>query len=87
MVEDEGQGFNVNYIDWANGGIGLANMKSRVTAIGGNLIIYSLPENGTTITLEVPIKKRCPEDTEMGIICTLYILISHPPNSSRLYHF
>ena len=57
MIEDDGKGFNMNEIDWTKGSIGLVSMKSRASAIAGNLNIDSQIGQGTSITIEVPFNK------------------------------
>jgi signal transduction histidine kinase len=55
MVEDKGKGFDVESIkdDWAK--FGLRNMKERAESVRGNLMIESSPENGTKVTLSLPL--------------------------------
>jgi signal transduction histidine kinase len=59
IVEDDGLGFNVE------GGtdpmrerrrLGLAGMKQRVRAIGGDFQIESAPAGGTTVFVRVPVR-------------------------------
>jgi signal transduction histidine kinase len=50
-VADNGIGFNPEQISDANG---LNNIQSRVTAIGGELFITSIPNTGTDITIKIP---------------------------------
>jgi signal transduction histidine kinase len=51
-VEDDGVGFNA---DKTKSGNGLRNMEDRLTALGGNFHIDSVPIRGTRITGEVPV--------------------------------
>lgn len=51
MIEDNGKGFSQEKI---KSGIGLASIKSRVSLMKGELYIDST--NGTTITVEIPLK-------------------------------
>ena len=55
-VEDDGQGFNVNQAR-AKGGIGLRSIESRVKYLNGTLDIDSKTGEGTTVNIEVPLKK------------------------------
>lgn len=51
-IRDDGVGFEPARNE--PGGLGLASMRERATALGGNLEIVSSPENGTRILVEVP---------------------------------
>lgn len=53
-ISDDGVGFNVNR---AKKGIGLQNIKTRTIECEGTLDIKSKKEEGTTITIVIPIKK------------------------------
>jgi signal transduction histidine kinase len=50
-VQDDGRGFTIEAI--AKGTDGLANMRQRLTAIGGQLHLRSEPGRGTSVTLQV----------------------------------
>jgi ligand-binding sensor domain-containing protein/two-component sensor histidine kinase len=52
QVKDNGIGFNVMKADSGNG---LGNMQKRASAMKGTLQIHSMENNGTTVTLSVPI--------------------------------
>ncbi len=56
VVEDDGSGFNVLGVtsDYPRRGMGLAGMRERAKAIGGEVGIDSQPGQGTCITLTVP---------------------------------
>jgi signal transduction histidine kinase len=56
MVEDNGIGFNQGELK--KEGIGLKNIRSRIAYLNGTLNIDSQPNNGTTITIEIPLKKH-----------------------------
>ena len=49
-VEDNGKGFKVSE---TKGGIGLYNIRTRVSSLDGNLIIESEPGKGTTVIIEL----------------------------------
>lgn len=49
-VEDDGKGFDTSKTN----GAGLQNVKSRVDYLKGTLHIDTSPENGTSITVEIP---------------------------------
>jgi signal transduction histidine kinase len=53
ILEDDGVGFDLSRPAGA-GHHGIANMRSRAAAIGGELEIYSAPESGTRIVLRLP---------------------------------
>ncbi len=52
-ITDDGRGFDMEAVSHTVGH-GLANMQSRVTAVGGDLDITSAPGEGTTILAWVP---------------------------------
>jgi signal transduction histidine kinase len=47
VVEDDGAGFDLAA---ARSGTGLANMRDRIEAVGGELALESRPDGGTKIT-------------------------------------
>ncbi|RYD95360.1 MAG: hypothetical protein EOP50_08110 [Sphingobacteriales bacterium] len=49
IVEDNGKGFDP---ETAKGGLGIPNLRSRMEAYGGTLVIDSAPGHGTTAVLE-----------------------------------
>jgi signal transduction histidine kinase len=51
-IADNGIGFNVNTADSGNG---LGNMQKRAETIHGSLLINSVEEEGTNITLTIPV--------------------------------
>ncbi len=51
-IKDDGQGFNIKQ---KRKGIGLKNMKSRVEKLKGVFSIHSIPNEGTTINIQIPI--------------------------------
>ncbi len=60
-VEDDGTGFDINTIG-ANvsktGGYGLFNMKERLAHIGGQLEIWSHPNQGCRFIITVPLEEK-----------------------------
>jgi signal transduction histidine kinase len=55
-VQDDGKGFDVEGVgsgDWTK--FGLRNMKERADNIHSSLSIESRPENGTKLTLRIPL--------------------------------
>jgi signal transduction histidine kinase len=51
-IDDDGVGFDP---DAAGGGMGLANLRERVSALGGDMSIEGSPGEGTTLRLTVPV--------------------------------
>ncbi len=59
LVEDYGKGFDVAGMDTnciKPGGFGLFNIRERLKHFGGNVMIDSAPDQGTRITLIVPLQ-------------------------------
>ncbi|HEX6983225.1 MAG TPA: PAS domain-containing protein [Balneolaceae bacterium] len=56
-VKDNGAGFDVNSIDidLSKGGFGLFNIRERIDLLGGHMEVESVPGEGTTVTLLVPL--------------------------------
>lgn len=57
MVTDHGAGFEPKEAEsesMARGSLGLVNMRERAEAIGGRLVVRSIPTEGTTVSLAVP---------------------------------
>ena len=54
VVQDFGQGFDVDHPEIRGGGLGLAGMRERASAFGGTIRIVSRPGVGTTVELVVP---------------------------------
>jgi signal transduction histidine kinase len=49
-IQDNGRGLPVDYVR----GYGLRNMRDRARMLGGDLSLASMPNQGTTITVEIP---------------------------------
>ncbi|TVQ83919.1 MAG: hypothetical protein EA393_14890 [Bacteroidetes bacterium] len=54
MIEDDGQGFNMNALD-NHKGMGLKNASSRIESLNGEFLIDSIPGKGTFITVIMPL--------------------------------
>jgi signal transduction histidine kinase len=56
-VVDEGQGFDASLFDDAGGAthLGLRAMRERTASVGGTLSVESLPGQGTTVDLQLPL--------------------------------
>jgi signal transduction histidine kinase len=59
-VEDNGKGFEIRMAGKhpANSGIGLSNVENRITFLKGNFDIHSSTDTGTSINIEIPLKKK-----------------------------
>ena len=51
VIRDDGPGFYPRRAGW---GQGLANMRDRITAVGGTLAIRSVPGRGTSVIGTIP---------------------------------
>jgi signal transduction histidine kinase/HAMP domain-containing protein len=65
IIEDDGQGFDVNSLlgsrreaESAEGKLGLIGMRERAALLGGTLTIESTPGMGTTVFVDVPLVRR-----------------------------
>lgn len=54
VLEDNGKGFHEAEIA-KRSGYGLQNMKERAALLNGDAVIYSVPEQGTTVEVHIPI--------------------------------
>lgn len=54
-VRDDGQGFATEAPDQQRTGMGLANIRERVAALGGTVKIQSAPDAGTTLRVSLPL--------------------------------
>lgn len=52
-IDDDGHGFDPDKV--RAGGQGLSNMRERVRAMGGELSVQSLPTQGTTVEVRLPL--------------------------------
>jgi signal transduction histidine kinase len=62
-IRDDGDGFDVHS---TASGAGLANMRDRLAAIGGELKIESTPGGGAVVSGSVPISSRRPPTGTTG---------------------
>jgi CheY-like chemotaxis protein/anti-sigma regulatory factor (Ser/Thr protein kinase) len=69
VVRDRGVGFEPDptnaAVDSSNGGFGLFSIAERVQSLGGRLDVESAPQQGTRVTLIVPIESL-PSDADKG---------------------
>ncbi len=54
MIEDDGQGFDINALE-GHKGMGLKNASSRIESLNGEFLIDSIPGKGTFITVIMPL--------------------------------
>ena len=54
MVEDNGKGMNVPVVS-DDAGMGLYSIRTRVDNLSGVMEIDSMPGNGTTIIIDIPV--------------------------------
>lgn len=60
-VKDEGEGFNIESMEFTpgnEGGFGLFNVRERIDLLGGRVDIDSEPGKGTKVTLAVPLEEE-----------------------------
>ncbi len=73
-IGDDGQGFDVAQVDQrsgAYGGMGLSNVRERVSALGGTVTIWSLPGQGTTLHLSIPLVKPQTQEQEKQEVASI----------------
>ncbi|MEU5125881.1 sensor histidine kinase [Streptomyces mobaraensis] len=66
-VADDGRGFDPGLLpapDPENGGFGLAAMRARIDALGGDLTVASTPGQGTVLTARLPLTPPTGHGTE-----------------------
>jgi two-component system sensor histidine kinase NreB len=66
VIRDNGIGFNTAT---RTPGLGLTNMRSRATILGGSFLIESYPPKGTIVTVRIPVKiieGKCIPSEQMG---------------------
>lgn len=81
VIEDDGQGFNVQQLETPSPGhgrgqrYGFYSMRGRATEIGGSLKIESQPGQGTKVIVHVPLRSR-----DEPLIQTMRVLLvdDHP---------
>jgi PAS domain S-box-containing protein len=55
-IEDPGPGFDLGKVRQTGGGLGLLSIQERARLLGGTLEIRTAPDEGTAITVRVPIE-------------------------------
>ncbi|MGE5590303.1 MAG: histidine kinase [Bacillota bacterium] len=61
MVADDGRGFDYDPTREYEGHYGLRTMRERARAIGGSMLLDTLPGRGTRVILDVPVPKQSEE--------------------------
>lgn len=65
LIEDDGQGFDAALVqDQGHRCLGLVGMKERVALLGGNLLVQSVPREGTTIRVRIPLSEDADAHTD-----------------------
>jgi signal transduction histidine kinase len=66
LVEDDGQGFDMPEVQDKGGQcLGLMGMKERVNLLGGSFVVESIPGEGTTIQVRIPLHEEQDVDTSI----------------------
>jgi signal transduction histidine kinase len=60
-VRDDGQGFDPAH---ARSGMGLSNLQERIHALHGSVEVRSLPGQGTTVVITIPLLEALPDPAE-----------------------
>jgi signal transduction histidine kinase len=58
VIEDNGNGFDMNQVAEQTSGLGLSNIRARAKQLHAGLQIASRPGSGTRISLDIPLKGR-----------------------------
>ncbi len=69
-VADDGVSFDVGQLStsrWQNR-LGLAGMRERVEMFGGKFTVHSVRGTGTTIRVEIPLRRRTPKRVEASLV-------------------
>ncbi len=71
QVEDRGRGFDHSHVERDEGSstkFGLFSIRERLEALDGTMTITSIPQNGTQVLLQVPLKTGSGKSTHQGEI-------------------
>ncbi|HVW01207.1 MAG TPA: response regulator, partial [Planctomycetaceae bacterium] len=63
VVEDEGQGFESDPVEFTSSGFGLFSMRQRLSAYGGRVFVHSRPGDGCRVEIRVPTDPASPQKT------------------------
>lgn len=66
-VEDRGVGFDPSDVSFASavGGFGLFNVREQISRLGGSVEVVSAPQQGTRVSIRLPVKTQMPERSEV----------------------
>jgi signal transduction histidine kinase len=65
-VEDDGVGFQVEEAFEKRHSFGLPGMRERVALLGGRFVVASAPNQGTKITIQLPLERDLERETQGG---------------------
>jgi signal transduction histidine kinase len=54
-ISDDGRGFEPEQVKASGQGLGLISMEERVHVVGGTLRIEAIPNQGTTLRVQIPL--------------------------------
>ena len=54
VISDDGKGFEPEHVTEKKQGLGLTNMITRASMVGGQAIVSSIKDKGTTVTITIP---------------------------------
>lgn len=65
-VQDDGKGFELERVDGSvssavSSGFGLAGLRQRAKQLGGTVLVESVPGQGTTLVVQIPIAPESPD--------------------------
>ncbi|NQV04148.1 MAG: HAMP domain-containing protein, partial [Candidatus Omnitrophica bacterium] len=61
FIKDDGKGFDVNRTELSGssfGKWGIVGMRQRASSLGGTFVIESVPQQGTMVSIDIPLKER-----------------------------
>lgn len=61
LIKDDGKGFDTSRIELSGsnfGKWGIVGMRQRADSLGGTFVIESVPQQGTMISIDIPLKER-----------------------------
>lgn len=63
VIEDDGIGFEIDYVERLDGHLGLYGIRERAELLGGKLTIESERGRGTSLYIEIPVEGHYDENT------------------------
>lgn len=58
LIEDNGRGFNASLVSNNDSGLGLQNIRSRISFLKGSAHWDSIPGNGTVVSIHIPPRRQ-----------------------------